>query len=303
MMLSPVNLPQDEKTLRLVETDWHNKLVKFIQDGLPQVVSTLILAGLALWIVLFFVRRLRRRADHLVGNSRRAAQLRTVASIVRASSYGLIGLYVFIEVVGTLGVNLGAFIASAGVIGLGISFGAQSIFKDMLNGIFILLEDQYGVGDVIKIAGLTGTVEDLSLRITQLRDGDGTLYIVPNSQITTVSNLSRDYSVATLQVSADVQENPDHVIAVLQKLAADIRKDAAFADVILLDPNVLGVDKISGHEVLYPINLRVRANQRDGVLRELRRRILLEFQKERIRFGATTSTVLIQPEAAAAATT
>jgi small conductance mechanosensitive channel len=292
------SLPQDEHTFLAVRHGWHQDVVDFVQHGLPKVVIALVLGAIAYWIASSFVRRLRRRADSLVGNSQRAAQLRTIASIVRAGAYGLIGIYVFIQILGAVGVPLGTFIASAGVIGLGISFGAQSIFKDVLNGIFILIEDQYNVGDVVKISGLTGSVEDLTLRITKLRDGDGTLYIVPNSQITTVSNLSRDFSVATLNVSVDAHEDPNHVMDVLRKLAVSIRADEAFKDVMLSDPDILGVDKITGHEVVYPINLRVRANQRDGVLRELRRRILMEFQKEHISFGAATSTILLQPDGA-----
>jgi small-conductance mechanosensitive channel len=302
-MMNPLaSIPQDKQTLHLAELGWHADLVKFLQKGLPQILSAVVLSVLAVWLVAFFVRRMRRRADNLIANSQRAAQLRTIAAIVRASSYGLIGLYLLLQTMSAVGVSLGPFIASAGVIGLGISFGAQSIFKDMLNGIFILIEDQYSVGDVVKVAGLTGTVEDLTLRITKLRDGDGTLYVVPKSQIKKVSNRSRDFSVATLQVSVDARENPDHVMDVLKRLALSVRADAAFADVILADPNILGVDKISGHEVLYPINLRVRANQRDGVLRELRRRILIEFQKEHINFGAASSTMLIQDAGNPAAT-
>jgi small-conductance mechanosensitive channel len=295
------SLPQDEHTFRIAERGWHNSLVDFVQTGVPKLISALLIAAVATWIVLFFVRRMHRRANSLVANPYRAAQLRTVAGIIRATAFGLIGAYLLIQALGAVGVPLGPFIASAGVIGLGISFGAQSIFKDMLNGIFILLEDQYNVGDVIKVSGLTGTVEYLTLRLTKLRDGDGTLYMVPNSQITTVSNLSRDFSVATLNVSVDTRENPDHVLEVLQRLAVSVRADEAFAKTILADPVVLGVDKITGHEVVYPINLRVLANQRDGVLRELRRRILLEFQKEHINFGASSSTVLIQPQPDAAA--
>ena len=293
------SLPQDERSLRSVEHGWHVDLLNFLQNGLPKVLIALVIAFVAQRIVLFFVGRLRRRADQLVGNSRRAAQLRTVAGIFRASAYGLIGFYVFIQILGAIGVPLGPFIASAGVIGLGISFGAQSIFKDVLNGIFILIEDQYSVGDVVKIATLQGTVEDLTLRVTKLRDGDGTLYIVPNSQITTVSNLSRDFSVATLQVSVDTEEDPDRVMAVLRDLARAVRADEAFKDVVIADPDILGVDKITGHEVVYPINLRVRANQRDGVLRELRRRILIAFNKQGIAFGSTSSTLVLERPAAA----
>jgi small-conductance mechanosensitive channel len=303
MMPLSTSLPQDEHTFLAVRHGWHADLIDFVQRGLPKIAVALLLGAIAYWAASFFARRLRKRADSLVGNSQRAAQLRTIASIVRAGAYGVIGIYVFIQILGAVGVPLGTFIASAGVIGLGISFGAQSIFKDVLNGIFILIEDQYSVGDVVKIASLTGSVEDLTLRITKLRDGDGTLYIVPNSQITTVSNLSRDFSVATLNVSVDSRENPDHVMDVLKNLADALRVDVAFKDVMLSEPTILGVDKISGHEVVYPINLRVRANQRDGVLRELRRRILIEFQKEKISFGAATSTMLLQGDAAAAAAT
>lgn len=288
------SLPQDERWFVSLEHGWHKDLLDFVQNGLPEIIVALILAFIAQRITLFFVNRLRKTADKMVGNSQRAAQLRTMASILRASSYAIIAFYVFIQILGAIGVPLGPFIASAGVIGLGISFGAQSIFKDMLNGIFILIEDQYNVGDSVKLASLSGSVEDLTLRVTKLRDGDGTLYIIPNSQITTVSNLSRDFSVATLNLSVDTKENPDRVIALLTQLTAEVRSDEAFKDVIIANPDIPGVDKISGHEVLYPINLRVRANQKDGVLRELRRRILIAFAKENIAFGSATSTLVLE---------
>ncbi|HSU18272.1 MAG TPA: mechanosensitive ion channel family protein [Acidobacteriaceae bacterium] len=287
-------VPQEEHSLIALEHGWHNDLITFVQNGVPKIVSALLIAFIAQRILLFFVKRMRRRADGMAGNTRRAAQFRTVAGIVRASGYGLIGFYVFIQVLGGLGVPLGSFIAAAGVIGLGISFGAQSIFKDILTGLFILLEDQYSIGDTVKIAGLQGTVEDLTLRMTKLRDGDGTLYIVPNSQITTVSNLSRDFAVASLPISVSTEEDPDHVMQVLTSLAAELRADEAFKDVVIDNPTVLGVDKISGHEVIYPINIRVQVNQRDGVLRELRRRVLIAFEKQNIAFGTSTSTLVLE---------
>ena len=292
MLFSEV--PPQSKSFLTLEEGWHNDLLEFVQRGLPKIVVALVIALILQQVISFFVKRMRKRADRLVGNPQRAAQMRTAAGIIRATSYALLAFYVFIQALDAVGFPLGPFIASAGVIGLGISFGAQSIFKDMLTGIFILIEDQYNIGDVVKIAGLQGTVENLTLRCTTLRDGDGTLYIVPNSQIATVSNLSRDFSVATLTVSVDTQVNPDRVMTLLTKLAADLKADEAFHDVIIAEPQVLGVDKITGHEVLYPINLRVRANQRDGVLRELRRRVLVAFDKEDIPFGTPNSTILFQ---------
>lgn len=291
----PAIASQEDHSLRSIAQDWHMYLRNFLEKSLPQLLVALLIAFIAQRIVLFFSHRLRRRADALVGNGRRAAQLRTVAGIVRASGYALIGFYLLVEFLGAIGVPLGPFIASAGVIGLGISFGAQSLFKDMLNGIFILIEDQYSVGDTVKIAGLQGSVEDLTLRCTKLRDGDGTLHMVPNSQIATVSNLSRDFSVASLAVTVNAAENPDRVVFLLKQIAAEIRADEAFRDIILADPDVLGVNNIAAREVTYPVNVRVRANQRDGVLRELRRRILLAFDRQHIQLGAPATLVFAEP--------
>ncbi len=283
-----------EPTFRELGSSWHNDLVDFVRHDAPKIVVILLLAFLLLRVVAFFVKRMRRLADSYVGNPQRASQLRTMAAILRATSYALVGFIALLQILPLFNIDLKPLLASAGVVGLGISFGAQSIFKDMLNGVFILLEDQFNVGDVVKIAGLTGTVEDLSLRATKLRDADGTLHFIPNSQIATVSNLSREFSIASLPVSVDASADPDRVMALLGQLALEVRRDPAFKEVAIADPDILGVDKISGREVIYPVNIRVRANQRDGVLRALRRKILLAFEKEGIILGVPTSTVVMQ---------
>lgn len=288
-------VPEDRLS-RILERDWHADIIDFVRSDLPRLATILILAFVLQRLVAFFVRRMLRLADRTVGNTQRASQLRTVAAIVRATAYGFIGFIVLLHVLSIFSINLTPLLASAGVVGVGIGLGAQSIFKDMLNGIFILIENQYNVGEVVKIAGFQGTVEDLSLRITTLRDGDGTLYLIPNSQITTVSNLSRDYAVANLSVSVDASANPDRVIDTLRSVAASLHTDPAFAQIILADPDVLGVDKINGRQILYPINLRVRPNQRDGVLRELRRRIVLTFEQDGIPLGSDSS-LLVLPSA------
>jgi moderate conductance mechanosensitive channel len=292
MLLQALPL-QDERISRVLARDWHNDVINFVSKDLPRLVFILVLAFVLQRIVLFFVNRMRLRADKQVGNSQRAAQLRTVAAIVRATSYSLIGFIVLLHVLSIFDINLMPLLGSAAVLGVGIGLGAQSIFKDMLNGIFILVEDQYNVGEVVKIAGLQGTVEDLTLRLTRVRDSDGTLYIIPNSQIATVSNLSRDFSLATLNVSVDASANPDRVIAVLRGVATSVRNDSAFRDIAIADPNILGVDKIEGRAVTYPVQIRVRANQRDPILRELRRRIIIAFEKEGIPLGNDPANMLI----------
>jgi moderate conductance mechanosensitive channel len=292
-MLLLAMAPQDERIVQTIERDWHNDILLFLQYKLPKIVVVLLVILVLQRVVLFFVKKMRSRADHQVANFHRAAQLRTMASILRATSIGVLSFIAFLQILNIFDIPYQPILASAGIVGVGIGLGAQSIFKDMLNGIFILVEDQYNVGEVVQLAGLKGTVEDLSLRRTTVRDSDGTLYIIPNSQIATVSNLSRDYAVATLQVSVDASANPDKVIALLGKVANDVRHDSAFKDIAIADPVILGVDKIEGRAVTYPVQIRVRANQRDGVLRELRRRIILAFEKDGIPLGNDPANMLI----------
>ena len=282
----------DAETFHDLGQSWHTDIVDFVRHDAPKLLVILLLAFVLQRVVKFFVNRMRRIADAFPG-TQRASQLRTMAAILRATCYGLIGFIALLQILPLFNIDLKPLLASAGVVGLGISFGAQSLFKDMLNGVFILLEDQFNVGDVVKIAGLTGTVEDLSLRATTLRDGDGTQHFIPNSQIATVSNLSREYSVASLPVSVDSAADPDRVMAVLRTVAAEVRNDPAFANVAIADPDILGVDKINGREVVYPVNIRVKANQKDGILRALRRRVLMAFVKEGIPLGLPASSIVV----------
>jgi len=287
--------PQDQPigAFKIIERNWRNDIISVIQNKLPKFLVILLIVFVLHRLVLFFVKRLRRRADHQIYSFHRAAQLRTTAAIIRATSYSIFGFIVFLQVLNLLNVPYQPLLASAGILGIAIGLGAQSIFKDMLNGVLILVEDQYNVGEVVSIAGLKGTVEDLSLRRTTVRDADGTLYIIPNSQIATVSNLSRDYAVATLNVSVDASANPDRVIALLADVAEQVRNDSDFRDIAVADPVVLGVDKIEGRSVTYPVQIRVRTNKRDVVLRELRRRIILAFEKDGIPLGNDPANMLI----------
>ncbi len=284
---------KEERTVQGLERGWHNEVIDFVQYDVPRIAVVLVLAFVLSRIVQFFVNRMLRLADRQVGNSQRASQLRTMAAIIRATSFSIIGFIVLLHVLSVFNINLTPLLASAGVLGVGIGLGAQSIFKDMINGILILLEDQFNVGEVVKIAALTGTVEDMSLRRTNLRDGDGTLHIIPNSQIATVSNLSRDFSIAALNLSVDASADPDRVLSILRSLAAEVRNDPAFKQIIIADPDVPGLDSIKGREVIYPITIRVRANQKDGVLRELRLRIIKAFERQGIPLGTDPANMLI----------
>lgn len=292
-MLLLAQTPQDERIFHILAHDWHDDVITFLREKLPKLIVVFLILFILQRMVLFFVHRLRKQADKQVGNFHRAGQLRTMASILRATAYGVLGFIAFLQVLNVFDIPYQPLLASAGILGVGIGLGAQSIFKDMINGIFILVEDQYNVGEVVIIASLKGTVEDLSLRRTTVRDGDGTLYVIPNSQIATVSNLSRDFSIATLPISVDASADPDKVMKLLGHLAAEVRNDAVFKQVAIDNPDVLGINDIRGREIIYQVNIRVRANQRDGVLRELRRRIVIAFEKEGIPLGISANMLFM----------
>jgi small conductance mechanosensitive channel len=293
-------LPQDDNpdaTFRDVVHHWHRDGLAFVHRDLPQLIVILIIAFLLARIVRFFVNRMGDLADRQSDSPQRANEIRTLATILRATAYGVIGFIVLLHILDVLGINLTPLLASAGVVGVGIGLGAQSLFKDIINGIFILIENQYNVGDTVRLASLTGTVEDLSLRLTTLRDGDGTLYFIPNSQIATVSNLSRDFAVATLALTVDATADPDQVVRVLRATALAVRNEPAFKDIALADPDVPGVDAISGRVVTYPVTIRVRINQKDAILRELRRRILQAFEENSIPLGTDPANMLVMHHA------
>ena len=170
--------------------------------------------------------------------------------------------------------------------GVAIGLAAQTIVKDMINGMLVLVEDQYNVGDWVTIAGVTGTVDSMSLRKTTVRGGDGTLYLIPNSQITIVANQSRDFSTTTLNISVDFSANPDKVIALLTKVSDEVRQEPAYKDIFLEDPKVLGVDQIKGSEVIYPITVKTLARKQFDALREMQRRIRIALEENNMLPGS-----------------
>jgi moderate conductance mechanosensitive channel len=254
----------------------------FLHDKLPRLIVIAIGAWIMIRILDLITGRIVRAAERHAARAANLAQVKTLTSVIRASGIGLIAVLAGLEILPLLGFNLGPLLTSAGVAGVAIGLAAQTIVKDCLNGFLILVEDQYNVGDVVRIAGLSGTVEAMSLRKTMVRDGDGTLYTIPNSQITTVANLVRDYSVATINVAVDFSANPDEVLKLLREVAMDVRNDPAYRDVFLADPTLLGVDSIKGSQVIYPVQLKTRANQQWAPMRELQRRLRIALEERQM---------------------
>lgn len=265
-----------------------------VRDRLPKVAAVLIFLLILQRIVRFSVRRMERIAQNHNTHVARAAQLRTMATIGRETAYSILGFLAFLQVLNLLNFNYGPVLASAGILGVGIGIGAQSLFKDIINGIFIFIEDQYNVGETVKIATLTGKVEDLTLRLTRLRDADGTLYIIPNSQIATVSNLSRDFAVATLSIAVDASADTARVLQLLKQIALEITTEETLKQAVKTSPVVSGVDNINGRALTYSISARVAIAQKDEVLRAFRNRIVETFKSEHIPLGIDPANMLLQ---------
>ena len=251
---------------------------EFIRLKLPHLLVITAIAFVLTRLLRAVTFHMTRVADQHAANQSRIGQVKTLAGILRATGLAIIGLIFALQFLDTLGVNLAPLLASAGVAGIAIGLAAQNIVKDLLNGVLILVEDQFYIGDTIRAAGVAGTVEAMTLRRTSVRDADGTLYVIPNSQITTVANLSIGYSVATVNVSVDFSANPDKVQAILKEIATDVRNSESFQNVFLADPQILGVDAMKGSQLIFPVVFKTRATQQYAPVREFQRRVRLALE-------------------------
>jgi small conductance mechanosensitive channel len=259
--------------------EWIDDIQEFIRTKLPRLVLLAIVAFILSRILRLVTAHVVRVAERHAARGGRVPQVKTLAGIIRATGFAIIFTLLGLQFLAAIGVNLGPLLASAGVAGVAIGLAAQNLVKDMLNGTFILVEDQFNVGDVITVAGLTGTVENMTLRKTSIRGGDGTLYVVPNSQITTVANQSVDFSVATINVSVDFSADPNEVMDILQTIASEVRNSPEFRDLFLADPQILGVDAMKGSQLVFPVIFRTRPQKQYGPLREFQRRVRLALEE------------------------
>src|SRR5271166_2182280 len=178
--------------------DWREDTMTFLRHDAPKIVLVILLSFVLIRLLRLITKKAAALQTRRLPGGLRARQVRTLASVIDSIGVLVIVFVASLTVLAQLGLNLGPLLASAGVAGLAIGFGAQTLVHDFINGFFILLENQYDIGDTIRIAGVKGTVEDMTLRRTVLRDDDGTLHTVPNSQVTIVSNTTRDWSQLTL---------------------------------------------------------------------------------------------------------
>ena len=269
-----------------VLNDWGDDTFYFLRHQVPRIVAILLVAFVLsrlLKLVAKHFSELGSRQD--LPSSLRSQQIRTISSVIYSIGLFVILFIAAMQILALLGVNMGPLLASAGVAGLAIGFGAQTLVKDFINGFFILAENQYDIGDTVKIAGVQGVVENVTLRRTVLRDTDGTVHTVPSSDIQVVSNLTRDWTQVNLQVSVAYAVDSDKVIALLKQVGDDLAHDPAFADKIVATPEIAGVDKVSGNTVEYLMMVKTQPGSQYVIKRELQRRIKATFEKNQIEPG------------------
>ena len=211
------------------------------------------------------------------GQLARAGRLRTLLPLLRTSLLVVIVVIVALMVLSEVGVNIAPLLAGAGVVGIAVGFGSQKLVQDLITGLFLLLENAMQVGDVVTLGGLSGTVEALSIRTIRLRALDGSVHIIPFSAVTTVTNQTRDYGYAVLDLSVGLSEEPDRVTAVVRDVAAAMRAEPRWASMVLDALEVMGIDRFVDTAYVLRVRLKTQPASRWAVGRELNRRVKNEF--------------------------
>jgi small-conductance mechanosensitive channel len=293
---------------RLLGADWQSQLVTWLVTR-PAAILLLALAALALrWFLHRLIDRLVHRAaeglpspvlrrgsedqpgEHAAAllPGRRVQRAETMGSLLKSVTSVVLFTVFGITALAELGYPIGPLIASAGVAGVALGFGAQSLVKDFLAGVAMIFEDQYGVGDVVNLGEAGGTVEAVGLRVTRLRDVEGTVWYVRNGEIIRVGNQSQNWARTVLDIPVALDQDLARVQDVLRDVAHDLWEDEAFADLILEEPSVWGIEDLTPNWVVVRVTLKTAPLEQWSVAREMRQRVKARFEQEGIALAHPT---------------
>jgi len=246
-----------------------------------RILTIVILALLGYWFTLVVSAVLPRLAsdedETTITELEQRAQ--TVSVMLRRAGAMVIGVIAGMMILPQIGLDITPILASAGIVGLAIGFGAQSLVKDIISGFFIILENRLAVGDYVTIGKLAGTVERVALRTTALRDMDGTLHIVPNGDIRTISNRNRVWARSILKIRVPYEANVKEIEAILRDVVTGIGQEEQYADILLDEPIVLPVNELNESWITMMVLLRTKAGQQWAISRDLRERVLQTFRE------------------------
>ncbi|MGI4896114.1 MAG: mechanosensitive ion channel family protein [Janthinobacterium lividum] len=295
--------------------DGARSVLDFLLDKPVRIVVILLVCFLARFLLLRVISRVTSGvatgADLLGGgrrggspessallSQRRQQRAETLGSVLKSTVTFVVGILALLMVLDTVGIAIAPFLASAGIAGVALGFGAQALVKDFLSGIFMLAEDQYGVGDSVDLGDASGTVEAVGLRVTRLRDVKGTVWYVRNGEIRRVGNQSQNWARAVLDVSIAYGEDLTRVQVILQDVAEKLVAEEEWKPLVLETPEVWGVEQMTADGIVLRLVVKVKPLQQWAVQRELNRRIKAVFDAEGIEFPFVQRTVWLRQEEA-----
>lgn len=231
--------------------------------------------------------RTHELTDILMGE-RREQRAEAIGQLLKSSAQIMIWGTAVLLVLTRLGVDVGPLLASAGVVGVALGFGAQTLVKDYLAGIFLIIEDQFGVGDMVDLGVAIGTVEEVSLRVTRLRDLSGVVWYIRNGEIIRVANRSQGWTMASVEIPVAYDEDLDRIRNIVEQIASDMDEDPTYDDMLLGRPEFAGIESVSGEAVFIKVIAKVAPQQQMTLARALRERIKNAFDAAGVRVPVLT---------------
>jgi small conductance mechanosensitive channel len=296
-----------------INIDW-SSLGKHVSEKIGTLLALVLLGLIAQWVLHRLIDKLVSKAEQGVlpdrlthaafgrgngseqpGSTRRVQRAKTLGTLLKSISSGVIVAVIVTMMLSALGLNIGPILASAGILGVALGFGSQTLVKDFLSGIFLIFEDQYGVGDVVDFGdSLSGTIEAVSLRVTRLRDTNGTVWYVRNGELYRVGNMSQNWARSVLDVQVSAREDIARVRRVLHDVIDDIWHDDDFDGVIIEEPEIWGIEAITPDAITLRVTLKTAPMSQWRVARVMRERIKARFDHEGIQAPYPTSVVVSQ---------
>jgi small-conductance mechanosensitive channel len=265
--------------------DW-TPFINWLTEHGSRILLIIVVAVALYYILRHFVPIIVKRtiSRTMAGKSKTAIKKRatTLSNVFIETGMVFVGIVAIFTIISELGINIAPALAGLGVAGIAVGFGAQSLVKDLFNGVLILLENHYGVGDVVRIAGIDGLVEDVTLRRTVLRDLDGTVHSIPNGEISVASNYTKEWSRVNMNISVGYGEDLDRVIEVINRVSKEMAEDPDWTPQILKAPQVLRVDNLGDSGIDIKILGETKPLAQWDVMGELRLRLKKVFDKEGI---------------------
>ena len=270
--------------------------LNIFKDHYQNIISILIIGilGFVSWKVFSILIRKKLENTQQIKDEAQGQRINTLLRILKNFASVTILVVLVMLVLSELGIKIGPLIAAAGVVGLAIGFGAQTLVKDIITGLFVVLEGQVTIGDIVEIAGHSGKVETISIRTIRLRDVQGHLHVIPFSEVTTVTNITQDQDYHTFEIGVSYNEDVDDVIETLEKVGKDLQRDKDFKSKVNGEIEVFGLDKFDDSAIIIKGRIPTVHKQQWAVRREFNRRVKIAFDKNGIEIPFPQTTISYQ---------